>query len=180
MLSQPPLFTAHVSAWEGERKAGVRCSKGWGSHAMQMSHSLGVAVGTNLPAEPMETAPGSHTTAMRPQSREIMNTWGWCPPQTGPHEGLHGTPKRRSSISQGQSQSTCAKAARHWSCQECPGCSFQGCGGTAPVPPWGGRGGPVPLTATKLLSHKATGDPVPSVPDCHPLLRHGGWSSVSG
>lgn len=39
LLSQPPLFTAHVSAWEGERKAGVRdgCSKGWGSHDTQMS-----------------------------------------------------------------------------------------------------------------------------------------------
>lgn len=53
--------------------------------------------------------------------------------------------------------------------------------GAQPQSPRGvAEGGPVPLTATKLLSHKATGDPVPSVPDRHPLLRHGGWSSVSG
>lgn len=49
----------------------------------------------------------------------------------------------------------------------------------SPSPPVGWQGGSVPLTATKLPSHKATGDPVPSVPDCHPLLGHGGWSSVS-
>lgn len=52
--------------------------------------------------------------------------------------------------------------------------------GAQPQPPVGWQGGPVPLAATKLLSHKATGDPVPSVPDRHSLLRHGGWSSVSG
>lgn len=39
LLSQPPLLTAHVSAWQGERKAVVRdcCSKGWDSHSTQMS-----------------------------------------------------------------------------------------------------------------------------------------------
>lgn len=140
-------------------------------------HSLGVAAGTNLPAEPMEPALGSHTAARRPQSREIMNTWGLLSP-TSRASGRppSAAPKGRNSISQGQSHSTCAKAARHRSCQECPGCSSQGRGCTAPIPQWGGWGGPVPLTATKPPSHKATGDPVPSVPDHCPLLRHGGWS----
>lgn len=68
-------------------------------------------MGTNLPAEPMEPALGSHTTARRAQSREIINTWGllsptnrasWRPPLVAP--------KGRNSISQGQSHSTCAKA----------------------------------------------------------------------
>lgn len=84
LLSQPPLFTAHVSAWEGERKAAVRdCvqkTEGVMPPRCPPCHRLGVAESTNLPAEPVEAALGSHTTARRPQSREIMNTWGLVSP----------------------------------------------------------------------------------------------------
>lgn len=84
LLSQPPLFTAHVSAWEGERKAGVRdCvqkTEGVMPPRCPPCHRLGVAESTNLPAEPVEAALGSHTTARRPQSREITNIWGLVSP----------------------------------------------------------------------------------------------------
>lgn len=180
LLSQPPLFTAHVSAWEGERKAAVRdCvqkTEGVMPPRCPPCHRLGVAESTNLPVEPVEAALGSHTTARRPQSREIMNTWGWCPPQTGPLFGRPplAAPKRRNSISQGQSHSTCAKAARHR-----PGVPRDV--GAQPQSPSGvARESCPPCCHQATESQSHMGDPVPSVPDCHPLLRHGGCSSVSG
>lgn len=179
LLSQPPLFTAHVSAWEGDRKAGVRCSKGWGSYAMQMSPMAQPGSGSGY--KPPCRALGSHTTATRPQSREIMNTWGLVSPTDRASRRPPCSSKEEEFNFPGtKSEEHLCKSSQTQVLPGVPRLQLPRSWGHSPSPPVGWQGGPVPLAATKLPSHKNTGDPVPAVPDHHPLLRHGGWSSVSG